>query len=130
MNKRVIRVYDPEIADCFELFGGEKTAIFFEALRYRQQLFEGQFFSFKSSHIKKMTSLGYRLQIAAREVLEATGFIETRRCADGVSNSIMQYKITPSAFKAIAHTPYPQGHKFYNMKREFTKKFNPKRDKS
>ena len=105
MSKQIVCMWDDEVANVFELFGKVNTAKFFEAIRYRQQLHkeEGveQFFPYKAKDIEYRTGVSYKGQHKAREVLEATGWIEVERHATFRENSVLHYRVTEQAKKLI-----------------------------
>lgn len=81
MGKRCF--YDLDVQDAFGLFGLE-VAVYFEVLRFRQQLFENNFFTYTAEEITRNCGLSYKQQIRARNVLEATDWIEVRRSNNGL----------------------------------------------
>ena len=105
MGKQIVCMWDDEVAEVFELFGRERTAKFFEALRYRQQLYKKdgkeQFFPYKAKDIHRNTGVGYKPQQRARKVLEATGWIEVKKHATAKENSVLHYRITDQAKELI-----------------------------
>lgn len=119
MGKR--RMFDEDVHEVFREFGVE-VAIFFEAVRYRQQLDKDHFFPFKIADIKSSTGLTYRQQLRARRVLESTGWIITKR---GLG-SIVYYKVTDLAKKLIKHTPRKRSRAEMAQIRvkRFSKKYN------
>jgi len=104
MGKQIVSIWDDEIAECFELFGGHHTATYFEALRYRQQLTKDAWFSYKGREIRKNTGLTYKRQKLAKDVLEATGFIETQRHSTQTHGNSLFFRLTDTAYDVIKHT--------------------------
>lgn len=100
MGKR--RIYDEDVHEVFGLFGVE-VAIFFEAVRYKQQLHKGYFFPFPSKEITKKCDLSYKQQLRVRKVLETTGWLETQR--GGENTCCVHYRVTELAESLIRKTP-------------------------
>ena len=101
------RIYDEEVHEVFDTFGVE-VAIYFEAIRYRQQLHldktaEGenrfQFFPFKREDIQKRTDLSFSQQRRTRLILSTTGWIETKR-----QNDATCFKLTKLALECTKNT--------------------------
>lgn len=100
MGKLSFRIHDNTVSETFELFGGEDTALYFEALRYRQQLFKrGEKFSYKTSKIQERTGLSHHKQRLAREVLAAVGWIAVERNSNGFT-----FLLLGDAYEATKHT--------------------------
>lgn len=104
MGKQIVCIWDDDVAECFELFGGWRTAAYFEAIRYRQQLYKDRFFPMRAVDISNRTGLSYYHQKLAREVLEGTGWIETRKTMAGTTGSVLHFRLTELAFDAIKKT--------------------------
>lgn len=102
MGKR--RLYDEDVHDVFDTFGVE-VAIYFEAIRYRQQLKLGEFFAYRVSEITKNTGLSYKQQLRVHKILEATGWIKTKRGWQNGGGTITLFKITELAADIIKDTP-------------------------
>jgi hypothetical protein len=96
-----IVVWDKEVAECFELWGGQTIATYFECLRYKQQITPDKGFVLSSREIQQQTGLGLWKQQNARKVLEGSGWIETQRDRDGI-----RFAITDLARDAIKHIPH------------------------
>ena len=108
MGSQNLVIWDEEIADCFSLWGGRKIAIYFEALRYRQQLFKDEFFPYSAVSLEKNSGLTYKQQLYAKKVLEGSGWVDTRRKQNTKKGSALFYKITELAFEATGHIRRPR----------------------
>lgn len=102
MGKR--RLYDEDVHEVFDSFG-VGVAIYFEAIRYRQQLYDDEFFAFSSEDIKKRTDLTYRQQARVRRILQATGWIQTERGFRPTGGTITRFRISDMARDLIKVTP-------------------------
>lgn len=98
---RAIRAWDIEVAECFDLWGGEKIAAYFEALRYRQQLTPGVYFPLSTGTIEHLTGLTRHQQRTSREVLVGSGWIDTR-----MFTNLIEYRLTALAREATKHIPH------------------------
>jgi len=105
MGKQIVRIWDSEVAECFELFGGQKTAMYFEALRYRQQLKKGQLFAYSVEDIKKSTGLSYEAQKRAKDVLVGTGWIKAERRTQANGGNVQCFQLAELAYEATKKTP-------------------------
>lgn len=121
MGSQTLVIWDEEIADCFDLWGGRKIAVYFEALRYRQQLTKGEFFAYASSHLERNTGLTYKQQLSAKKVLEGSGWIETTRKQNHKKGSSLYYRLTDLAFEATKHIKRPRNLK--DLRQELVKGF-------
>lgn len=99
MGKLNLRIFDDGVAEVFEAFGGKDTALYFEAVRYRQQLFRGKSFTFRSKDIRQRTGLSYQKQRLACQVLSATGWIES-----AVTSKGKEFKITSQGYDLTKYT--------------------------
>lgn len=95
MGKR--RYFDEDVNEVFDTFGVE-VAIYFEVLRYRQQLNKG-FFPLARTKIKERADLTFAQQRRARVLLETVGWIETKR-----HNQATMFRITELAKECTKHT--------------------------
>ncbi len=94
-------VWDKEVAECFELWGGQNVAIYFECLRYRQQIAPKDSFVLSSKEIEAQSGLSLWRQQNARKILEGAGWIITQRDRDGIRFTITDY--AREATKHITH---------------------------
>jgi hypothetical protein len=98
-------MWDNEIAEVFDLWGGETIARYFEAIRYRQQLTPNEMFAYRAADIKKVSGLSYKKQLHAKKVLVGSGWLETQRVNDG--NGTKQcFVLTALAKEATSHIPH------------------------
>jgi hypothetical protein len=98
------RLYDEDVHEVFSFFGVE-VAIYFEAIRYRQQLTPGQFFQFTREDIRKRTDLTFKQQARVRRVLEATEWVETKRGYQKKGGTVTCFQLTEMAKDLIKKTP-------------------------
>ncbi len=100
MGKLNFRIHDNTVAEVFELFGGEDTALYYEAIRYRQQLYKKEScFFYKTEEIKGRTGLSEHKQRLAREVLSATEWLSVERTSNG-----FRFHVLPTAYEATKGT--------------------------
>lgn len=102
MGKR--RLYDEDVHDVFGFFG-VGVAIYFEALRYRQQLRPGEFFRYPVKDINKNTGLSYKQQLRTHKILRETNWIETKRGWHDEGGTVILFRITQMAQDIIKDTP-------------------------
>jgi len=120
MGSQNLVIWDEEIADCFSLWGGRKIAIYFEALRYRQQLFkQDEYFPYSATSLEKNIGLTYKQQLHAKKVLEGSGWLETRRKQNTKKGSALFYRVTELAREATSHIKRPRD--ITELKREAVK---------
>lgn len=98
MGKR--RLYDEDAEEVF----GLSVAIYFEALRYRQQLRPGEFFTYETKDVTKNTGLTYKQQLRAHKVLIAAGWIESKRTYRERGGTAVLFRITNIALDIIKDT--------------------------
>ena len=94
MGKR--RIYDEDVFDTFSSFG-VGIAIYFEAIRYRQQLTPDSPFPFRRSAIEDKTGLTIYQQRRARNLLATVGWLEVERRSSANGGSITHYRISDFA---------------------------------
>ncbi len=114
MGKR--RMYDDDVEECFD----KPIAIFFEAIRYRQQLTPGEFFTFTADKIQVKSGLTYKQQLRARKWLTGLGecsWIETMRKRGKDGGTVLDYKVTAFAKEVLKHNVYKR-----DLRRAFGKK--------
>lgn len=98
MGKR--RMFDDDVEECFD----KPIAIYFEALRYRQQLSPDDFFMYRTEDMQKRTGLSYKQQLRAHKWLLDTDWIEVVRKRDRNGGSILFFRITAFAKSLIKDT--------------------------
>jgi hypothetical protein len=98
---RKFQIWDDEVAECFDLWDGQKVAAYFECLRYRQQLTPGQPFIVRTMDVKTLTGLSQWSQQNARIVLEGSGWIKAKASGRG-----FEVTITDLAREATRHIPH------------------------
>ena len=98
MGKR--RLYDQDAEEVF----GLPVAIYFEAIRYRQQLKPGEFFTYQTKDMTKNTGLTYKQQLRAHKLLVAAGWLETRRTFRERGGTITLFRITGVAMDITKNT--------------------------
>jgi len=98
------RMYDEEVHEVFGLFGSE-VAIYFEAIRYRQQLTPDQYFGFSREDIKKRTDLTFKQQARVRRILEAMEWLDTKKGYQKKGGTVTTFKVTDMAKDLIKKTP-------------------------
>lgn len=99
MGKR--RLYDEDVQEIF----GLSIAIYFEALRYRQQLKPSEFFAYDTYDITRNTGLTYKQQLRAHKVLAAASWIDTRRGWNEKGGTVTLFCITVLALDIAKDTP-------------------------
>lgn len=106
MGKR--RLFDEDVSDVFRAFG-LSIAVYFEALRYRQQLKPGHFFAYPTEDITKNTGLSYKQQLRAHKVLKSCEWIETDRVRASGGGTVTIFRVTELAYEAIKDTRRKRG---------------------
>lgn len=99
MGKR--RLYDEDVQEVF----GLPVAIYFEALRYRQQLKPGGFFSYETGDMTRNTGLSYKQQLRAHKLLKAAAWIETKRGFQDKGGTVTLFRLTDAALDIAKDTP-------------------------
>lgn len=98
-----VRLFDNDVEECFD----KSIAVYFEALRYRAQLYdEGVFFPFSVAEMTKRTGLTYKQQWRAHQWLEGLGerkWIETKRLSTKGKN-VLHFRVTDFAYGLINQT--------------------------
>lgn len=128
-----VRFYDDEVADCFD----QSIAIYFEAIRFRAQLYDKEeFFPMSSKDIQETTGLSYRKQRRAHLWLEGTDeypfdmggckWIETKRLSTKGKN-VLHFRITPFARGLVGKTV--RRYNLANLRRNLVNSFNVKNNK-
>jgi hypothetical protein len=97
-------MYDEDVHEVFDTFGVE-VPIYFEAIRYRQQIVPEEFFPFTRAQIQKNTDLTPKQQARTRRILTATGWLETRRGFNRKGGTVTLFRITNFARSLIKDTP-------------------------
>lgn len=99
MGKR--RLYDEDVQEVF----GVSVAVYFEALRYRQQLHVGEFFAYGAADITRRTGLSYKQQLRAHKVLRDREWVETGRSIKNGGGTVTLFRLTDLALEVVKDTP-------------------------
>ena len=122
MGKR--RLYDEDVHEVFSSFG-VNIPVFFEALRYRQQLTPEGAFPYPARDMERMTGLTYKQQLRAHKILETTGWIQTNRRRAIKGGTITYFYVTEFARGLIKNTVRKRS--MAEIKRNFVKSLGKKR---
>lgn len=92
-------VWDKEVEEFFDEYGnGQTIAVYFECLRYRQQLTPKQPFTISSKQVERQTGLKAWSQQNARRLLDAAGWIESHFDGRGYTSLV-----TDVGRQAVSH---------------------------
>ncbi len=112
------RMFDQEVAETFDTWG-LGVAIYFEVIRYRQQLHEGEFFPMSREKIKQLTGLSYWQQHRVKKILTVCDWIETIKKRDKRGGTINHFRVGAKAKEALEQVQRPQLNRLLKLKRNF-----------
>lgn len=106
------RMYDKEVHEVFDTFG-IGVAIYFEAIRYRQQLHtneEGSYLPFPLTRekIHQLTGLSVWQQYRAKKVLDVCNWIEVGKKRAKKGGTVSYFRVGDLAREALGDIKRPQ----------------------